>query len=168
MVLAADVNIPVRRALGYVKLLNAATVTAAHLDTDADQRDRILRNWDPDFGELQILESPYRGLTRPLVRYVRRLRRDAEPGVLIHVVIPEFVVPGFWSQILHNQTAFAIKASLIFEPGVAVTSIPWHLASAEPNNRRRPRPRSPTSETPGPTRRACPRPDLAHSCPDSE
>ena len=131
VVLTADVNIPVRRALGYVKLLNATTVTAAHLDIDADQRDRILRLWDPDFGELHILESPYRGLTRPLVRYVRRLRRNAQPGVLIHVVIPEFVVPGFWSQILHNQTAFAIKASLIFEPGVAVTSIPWHLASAE-------------------------------------
>jgi hypothetical protein len=136
VVLTSDVTIPVRRALGYVKLLNAPHITAAHLDTDADQRDRILRNWDPDFGELQILESPYRGLTRPLVRYVRRLRRDAEAGVLIHIVIPEFVVPGFWSQILHNQTAFAIKASLIFEPGVAVTSIPWHLASAsaQPDN----------------------------------
>jgi hypothetical protein len=48
------------------------------------------------------------------------------------VVIPEFVVPGFWSQILHNQTAFAIKASLIFEPGVAVSSVPWLLASADP------------------------------------
>jgi amino acid transporter len=130
VVLTSDVTIPVRRALGYVKLLHAPSFVAAHLDTDADQRDRVLRNWDPDFGELQILESPYRGLTRPLVRYVRRLRRDAEPGVLIHVVIPEFVVPGFWSQILHNQTAFAIKASMIFEPGVAVTSIPWHLASA--------------------------------------
>ena len=132
VVLAADVTIPVRRALVYVRLLHAPRITSAHLDTDADQRDRMLRNWDPDFGELQILESPYRGLTRPLVRYVRRLRRDADPGVLIHVVIPEFVVPGFWSQILHNQTAFAIKATLIFEPGVAVTSIPWHLASAEP------------------------------------
>lgn len=131
VVLAADVTLPVRRALGYVRLLHAPRVIAAHLDTDADQRDRLLRNWDPDFGELQILESPYRGITRPLVRYVRRLRRDAEPGVLIHVVLPEFVVPGFASQFLHNQTAFAIKASLIFEPGVAVSSIPWHLASAE-------------------------------------
>ncbi|HEU4750606.1 MAG TPA: hypothetical protein VFT54_06065, partial [Acidimicrobiia bacterium] len=102
-----------------------------HLDTDADQRNRVLMNWDPDFGELQILESPYRGITRPLLRYVRRLRRDAGQGVLIHVVIPEFVVPGFWSQILHNQTAFAIKATLIFEPGVAVTSVPWHLATIE-------------------------------------
>ncbi|MGH8927240.1 MAG: APC family permease [Acidimicrobiia bacterium] len=133
VVLAADVTIPVRRALAYVKLLNSPDVIAAHLNIDADQRDRVLRNWDPDYGELQILESPYRGITRPLVRYVRRLRRDAEPGQLIHVVIPEFVVPGLRSQILHNQTAFAIKASLIFEPGVAVSSVPWHLASAEVN-----------------------------------
>jgi hypothetical protein len=132
VVLTADVTVALRRALQYVKTLHATWITAAHLDTDADQRDRVLRHWDPEYGELQILESPYRGLTKPLVRYVRRLRRDAEPGVLIHVVIPEFVVPGFWSQILHNQTAFAIKASLIFEPGVAVSSIPWHLASAEP------------------------------------
>jgi amino acid transporter len=131
VVLTADVTIPVRRAIGYVQLLNAPTAIAAHLDIDADQRDRLLRTWDPDFGELQILESPYRGITRPLVRYVRRLRRDAEPGVLIHVVLPEFVVPGFASQFLHNQTAFAIKASLIFEPGVAVSSIPWHLGTAE-------------------------------------
>ncbi|MGQ0847957.1 MAG: APC family permease [Actinomycetota bacterium] len=132
VVLAADVTIPVRRALGYVKMLGAASVVAAHLDIDADQRNRVLTNWDEEFGELQILESPYRGLTRPMVRYVRRLRRDAAPGTLIHVVIPEFVVPGFWSQILHNQTGFAIKASLIFEPGVALSSVPWHLATAEP------------------------------------
>lgn len=132
VVLTADVTIPVRRALAYVKMLSAPEVIAAHLDIDADQRNRVLMNWDSEFGELQILESPYRGITRPLVRYVRRLRRYAGDGVLIHVVIPEFVVPGFWSQILHNQTGFAIKASLIFEPGVAVSSVPWHLASAEP------------------------------------
>ena len=87
-----------------------------------------LANWDPEFGELQILGEPYRGITRPLVRYVRRLRRDAAPGTLIHVIIPEFVVPGYRSQLLHNQTAFAIKAALVFEPGVALSSVPWHLA----------------------------------------
>ena len=133
VVLVADVTIPVRRAIAYVAMLHADSVIAAHLDTDADQRNRVLTNWDPDFGELQILESPYRGIARPMVRYVRRLRRDAEPGTLIHIVIPEFVVPGYRSQLLHNQTALAIKAALLFEPGVAVSSVPWHLASAEAN-----------------------------------
>jgi amino acid transporter len=131
VVLTADVTIPVRRAMAYARMLHADSVIAAHLDTDADQRNRVLTNWDPDYGELQILESPYRGITRPLLRYVRRLRRDAEPGTLVHIIIPEFVVPGYRSQLLHNQTAFAIKAALVFEPGVAVSSVPWHLASAE-------------------------------------
>jgi hypothetical protein len=131
VVLTADVTIPVRRAMAYARMLHADSVIAAHLDTDADQRNRVLTNWDPDYGELQILESPYRGITRPLLRYVRRLRRDAEPGTLVHIIIPEFVVPGYRSQLLHNQTAFAIKAVLVFEPGVAVSSVPWHLASAE-------------------------------------
>ncbi|HKZ20485.1 MAG TPA: APC family permease [Acidimicrobiia bacterium] len=131
VVLVADITIPVRRAMAYVSMLHADSVIAAHLDTDADQRNRVLTTWDPDYGELQILESPYRGITRPMVRYVRRLRRDAEPGTLIHIVIPEFVVPGYRSQLLHNQTALAIKAALLFEPGVAVSSVPWHLASAE-------------------------------------
>jgi hypothetical protein len=133
VVLVADVTIPVRRAIAYVAMLHADSVIAAHLDTDADQRNRVLSNWDPDYGELQILESPYRGITRPMVRYVRRLRRDAEPGTLIHIVIPEFVVPGYRSQLLHNQTALGIKAALLFEPGVAVSSVPWHLVSAEPS-----------------------------------
>ncbi len=72
VVLTADVTIPVRRALSYAKLLHSDSVIAAHLDIDPDQRNRVLANWDPEFGELQILESPYRGITRPLVRYVRR------------------------------------------------------------------------------------------------
>jgi hypothetical protein len=46
------------------------------------------------------------------------------------VVIPEFIVPGWLAQFLHNQTAFAIKATLLFEPGVSVSSVPWHLLSA--------------------------------------
>lgn len=131
VVLTADVTIPVRRALSYAKLLHSDSVVAAHLDIDADQRNRVLANWDPDFGELQVLESPYRGITRPLVRYVRRLRRDAPEGTLIHVIIPEFVVPGYRSQLLHNQTAFAIKANLLFEPGVVLSSVPWHLAGTD-------------------------------------
>ncbi len=130
-VLTADMTIPVRRAMVYANMLHADTLIAAHLNTDEEQRDRLLRSWDPELGPLHILESPYRGITRPLLRYVRRLRRDAGESTLIHIVIPEFVVPGFWSQILHNQTAFAIKATLIFEPRVAVSSVPWHLAAAE-------------------------------------
>jgi amino acid transporter len=130
VVLVSEVTIPTRRAIEYGHRLGAARVRSAHLEIDAEQRDRVLSHWESDLGDLEILESPYRGITRPLLRYVRRLRRDAEPGTLINVVIPEFVVSGWRSQLLHNQTAFAVKAALIFEPGVALTSVPWHLSQS--------------------------------------
>jgi hypothetical protein len=31
------------------------------------------------------------------------------------------------TQLLHNQTGLAIKAVLAAEPGIAVTSVPFHL-----------------------------------------
>ena len=49
---------------------------------------------------------------------------DAEnPDDMITVVIPEFVTS--WStQFLHNQSAFALKARLLYRPHTAVISVP--------------------------------------------
>ena len=78
-----------------------------------------------------MVESPYRGIVRPILRYLRRLRQEVGPDALINVVIPEFIVPGWSAQFLHNQTSFAIKATLLFEPGVSVSSVPWHLVGPD-------------------------------------
>jgi hypothetical protein len=53
------------------------------------------------------------------------------------VFIPEYIVGRWWEQLLHNQSAFRLKARLLFEPGVMVTSVPWQLRSAtdSPYNR---------------------------------
>jgi hypothetical protein len=61
------------------------------------------------------------------VRYLRVRRRAAAPGTLISVLIPEFIVPGRITQLLHNQTGLAIKGALAGEPGIALTSVPFHL-----------------------------------------
>ena len=73
-----------------------------------------------------ILESPYRETVRPIVRYVRQLRRE-HPGDIIAVTIPEYVVAHWWEHVLHNQTALRLKARLLYEPSVTVTSVPWLL-----------------------------------------
>ena len=73
-----------------------------------------------------ILESPYRETVRPIVRYVRRMRRE-HPGDVIAITIPEYVVEHWWEHLLHNQTALRLKARLLYEPSVTVTSVPWQL-----------------------------------------
>ena len=67
--------------------------------------------------------SPYRELTRPVLRFLDEL--DAEsPDDIITVVIPEFVVTHWCTNVLHNQSALALKARLLFRPNTVVTSVP--------------------------------------------
>jgi hypothetical protein len=129
VVLVSDMTRPIREALTYAVGLGAP-VTAVHIDVDAAQREKLQKQWrragyDLD---LEILPSPYRSIVDPLVRYLHRRRREAPAGTLISAVIPEFVVPGRVTQLLHNQTGLAIKGVLATEPWITVTSVPFHLS----------------------------------------
>jgi hypothetical protein len=75
---------------------------------------------------LEVVDSPYREVTRPLLKYVRALR-DTYPDAVVSITVPEFVVARWWHQFLHNQTALAIKNAVQFEPAVVLTSVPFHL-----------------------------------------
>lgn len=128
IVLVSDMTRPVREALTYAQSLGPS-VTAVHIDVDTPQRERLERQWQEagyEF-ELEVIASPFRSIVDPLVAYLKERRRVAIPGTLISAVIPEFVVPGWVTQLLHNQTGLAIKGVLAGEPGIAVTSVPFHL-----------------------------------------
>jgi hypothetical protein len=128
VVLTSDMTRPIREALTFASSLGAAC-TAVHIDVDPEQRERLERHWATAGYDmyLDIVESPFRGIVDPLVAYLHERRRLALPGTLIDVVIPEFVVAGRITQVLHNQTGLAIKAALSREPGIAITSVPFHL-----------------------------------------
>lgn len=133
VVLVSDLTRPIREALSYAEDLGAP-IRVVHVEVDGAQRERLIGAW-AEAGypyDLEWVPSPYRDITGPLVRYVRDVRRAALPGTLINVVIPEFIVPGRIGQILHNQTGLAIKATLLSEVGVTVTSIPFHLEPPAP------------------------------------
>ncbi|MGH3429526.1 MAG: hypothetical protein ACRDQZ_18490, partial [Mycobacteriales bacterium] len=77
-----------------------------------------------------VIDSPYREITKPVVSYVKNLRRDS-PRDLVTVFVPEYVVGHWWENVLHNQSALRLKSRLRFEPGVMVTSVPYQLRSSE-------------------------------------
>jgi hypothetical protein len=60
--------------------------------------------------------------------YVADLRRDSPRDVIV-VYVPEYVVGHWWEHVLHNQSALRLKARLLFQRGVMVTSVPWQLDS---------------------------------------
>jgi hypothetical protein len=53
------------------------------------------------------------------------------PDDTLTIILPEFVVAHWWENFLHNQTAFRLKAALLFRPGIVVTSVPQHLRSRQ-------------------------------------
>ena len=75
---------------------------AVTVASDDEDRQRIERQW-ADFGvpiELHTVYSPYRELTRPIMRFIDEL--DSQYGDdIITVVIPEFVT-SWGTQWLHN------------------------------------------------------------------
>ena len=75
---------------------------------------------------LTVIDSPYREVTRPLLAFLDELRA-AHPDDNTTVILPELVVDRWWEQLLHNQSALALKARLLFRPRTIVVSVPLHL-----------------------------------------
>jgi amino acid transporter len=130
LVLVSRLHLPTMRAISYAKATRPDTLQAVTIEVDPADTDDLLRQWS-DHGldvPLVILDSPYREITRPVLEYVRRLRAE-RPHDVVTVYVPEYVVGRWWEQLLHNQSALRLKARLLFEPGVMVTSVPWQMRS---------------------------------------
>jgi amino acid transporter len=127
VVLVSNLLAPSLRALAFAQAGNPASLRAVTVASE-ESSDELPREWS-DRGmpvPLVVIESPYRETVRPVVRYVRQLIRE-NPGDVVSVVIPEYVVEHWWQNLLHNQTAWRLKGRLLFEPSVTVTSVPWVL-----------------------------------------
>jgi hypothetical protein len=132
VVLVSKVHKPTLRAVAYARAARPNTVEAVTVDVDPESTKAVLEEWDEARIpiRLRVLESPYREITRPVLDYVRDLRRRS-PRDIVMVYIPEYVVGRWWEQALHNHSAFRLKTRLILMPGVMVTSVPFQLRSSE-------------------------------------
>jgi len=75
---------------------------------------------------LEVIESPFRSITTPLINYIHA-EAERNDDSMTTVVLPEFVPRSWWQHLLHNQTALLLKAKLLFDPKIVVTSVPYHL-----------------------------------------
>jgi amino acid transporter len=134
VVLVSNLLAPTIRALAFAQATNPATLRAVTVAAE-DQAHRLADEWRQRGVPvpLTVIESPYRETVRPVLRYVRQLRRE-NPGDVISIVIPEYIVARWWHHILHNQTALRLKARLLFEASVTVTSVPWAVGGEEENS----------------------------------
>jgi amino acid transporter len=132
LVLVSRLHLPTMRAISYAKATRPSSLEGVTIQIDEAETARLLEQWDRHGLDIPLvtLDSPYREFTRPLIEYIRGLHRES-PRDVITVFVPEYVVGRWWEQLLHNQSALRLKARLLFEPGVMVTSVPWQLRSSD-------------------------------------
>ena len=135
VVLVSGIHSGVVQALVYAKAIALhGEIEALTVDfpdehgRDSAALEKLRSDW-PKYCEgipLRALRSPYRKIVEPIIDELDRMRR-VEPEYTVTVILPEFVTGHWWANLLHNQTAWRIKATLLMKPKTVVISIPYHL-----------------------------------------
>jgi amino acid transporter len=135
VVLVSKVHMPTLRAVAYAQATRPDTLTAVTVNVDDKDTRTIQQEWERRQipVSLTVIDSPYREITKPIIDFVKSMRRGS-PRDVVTVFVPEYVVGRWWENVLHNQSALRIKSRLLFEPGVMVTSVPWQLRSSQDRN----------------------------------
>jgi amino acid permease-like protein len=125
----ADVSRDVVHALTFARTMSD-DVTAVHVTEDAERGKELrarFRRQVPGI-PLVLVESPYRELVRPLVRYLRDAADAAGEDVVI-VLLPEYLPRNRIEQFLYNDNARRIREAILGLPNVLVAEVPYRRAA---------------------------------------
>lgn len=127
LVLVSSLNRGTIPAVQYAKTISAR-VEAVHVKLNPEATARLEQEWEK-WGcniPLVVLDSPYRSIIDPIMKYVDEVEDRYEHDV-VTVIVPEFVTKKAWHNLLHNQTAILLKTLLRFRRGKVVTTVRYFL-----------------------------------------
>ncbi len=127
IVLAAGIHRGIVRALKYARTLSH-DCRGLYIEIDPNETALIRDRWEK-FGldvPLVILESPYRSVLGPVLKYLEEVKQE-RPDYVVTVVLPEFVPRKWWHKLLHNQTGLFLKVALLFRKDIVVTNARYYL-----------------------------------------
>jgi amino acid transporter len=109
-------------------------VTAVYVELDPGSGEKIREAWDAWWPEipLVVVASPLRSTVEPLLQFLAATDRESNDGQCATVVLPEFIPNHWWESLLHNQTAWLLKAALLYggthgDNERVVIDVPFHL-----------------------------------------
>ena len=127
LVLVSRLHRGIIEALNYARL-TSSDVRAVYIETDPAKTAAMKESWNahvPDI-PLVIMESPYRSLVGPLLRYIDAVQKERSDDV-VTIVIPELVSRKLWHALLHNQAGPLLKLALLNRRDVIVTNVRYFL-----------------------------------------
>ncbi len=126
-VLVPGVHRGVIPALEYARSISRE-VRGVYVEIEPKETGRVHEKWArwaPDI-PLVVLESPYRALVEPVMRYLDEVEQE-RPDDIVTVVIPEHVAKRWWAKLLHNHSGLMLKFALLGKRDIVVTNVRYHL-----------------------------------------
>ena len=107
-------------------------VLAMHISTkETEEKDQeILQEFADYFPNITLknINTSYRDIITPTVRYVRKISQEAKKkNYTVTVLVPQFIPNKPWQNILHNQMSLKLKYALRWHEDVVVASYSYHL-----------------------------------------
>jgi amino acid transporter len=141
IVLVGKMQKPVLKALDFAIAARHDSLEAVHVSTDEPSTVQLEFDWIRNniHVPLQIIRSPYRDLTWPLIEHIRAHRKE-HGSEIVNVYLPQYIVGHWWEHLLHNHKSRRMRTRLMMEKGVTITLVPWLLDSSDLIYGRRSRP----------------------------
>jgi len=127
IILVGQLNKGTIEAIKYAFTI-ADEIKAVHVDIGTSNLERIRSDW----AKLQIdvpldvVDSPYRSVVRPLTQYIEKWEKE-HPDSYSTVILPVFVTRKWWEAFLHNQTALFLRVALRTKERRIVSTFRYYL-----------------------------------------
>ena len=112
----------------------SSDVTGVYVELEPGESEAVQKRWDRLFPDipLAVVQSPYRSIIHPIIDFLDETDRQHNDGQLAAVILPEFVPAKWWQGLLHNQTAWLLKAAMLYRRRNSgfqrvIIDVPYHL-----------------------------------------
>ncbi len=101
-------------------------VTAVHVTDDLQRAEELRARFERQIPGVPfvVVESPYRQLVRPLIRYLEFAAGQSEDEIVV-VLLPQYVPRHWWEKYLYNENARRIRDGLLGRKNILVADVPY-------------------------------------------
>jgi amino acid transporter len=127
IVLIHDINKPFLKAINYANSISS-NITALHVCRHPEHAQELRKQW-ADLNipiPLEVIETPYRDIIRPMDEYLWQRERELNHGENISVILIKFITEHRYDNLLHNQTTYFFSHHLSKHKNVSTVVIPFH------------------------------------------
>jgi Amino acid transporters len=135
ILLVHDINKPFLKAINYANSISN-DITALHVCRHPEHAQKLREEWERlkiPF-KLEVIETPYRDIIKPMDDYLWQREKQLKHGENISVIVIKFVTAHWYDSVLHNQTTYFFSQHLSKHKNISTVILPFHYSLNEKLN----------------------------------